>query len=158
MPTFTVRVHETHLADYIVEADNPQDAVASVKNGNGTVADDSVEFLHLTDEANWAVFEGDQYNLEGPELSNNEVWSAATACEQLEEEILKLLGAERGTSEAEQELVEHMDELVHDVASKEGSDVNNGGLSEQLEWLWNELGPVDARNAIIEHVQQLRPS
>jgi hypothetical protein len=156
MPKFTVRVHETHLADYVVEAENPQDAIESVRNGNGELADDSVEFLHLADEANWAVFEGDQYDLEGPELSNDAVWSAAHACEQLEEEILKMLGAKRGTSEVEQELVEHMDELVHDVASKEGSDVNNGGLSEQLEWLWNELGAEHARTTIIEHVKQLR--
>lgn len=158
MPTFTVRVHETHEADYTVEADNPQDAVAAVQDGNGTLVDDSVNFLHLTDEASWAVFEGDQYALEGPELSNDAVWSAATDCEQLEEEVLKMIGAERGTSEAEQELVEHMDDLVHDLASNNASDTNNMGLSGQIEWIWNELGPVDARNTIIEHVQQLRAS
>ena len=43
---------------------------------------------------------------------------------------------------------EHLDELVHDVASLNASTCNNGGLHEQIPFLVTNLGPEEAMKAV----------
>lgn len=42
---------------------------------------------------------------------------------------------------ADGELTEGLDETVHDIASGEASDVNNGGNARQVEYIVSKLGP-----------------
>lgn len=44
------------------------------------------------------------------------------------------------------------DDLVHDLVSRQGSNINNGGLYEQLEFLFRELGPKEAQAEITKIV------
>lgn len=43
---------------------------------------------------------------------------------------------------------EDLDEVVHDVASRSPSDINNGGLEDQIEYLVGALGAKDAKREI----------
>lgn len=43
-----------------------------------------------------------------------------------------------------------LDDLVHDLASKVGSRVNNGGVSEQVRFIFLELGEAEAVREIEE--------
>lgn len=52
---------------------------------------------------------------------------------------------------------EDLDEDVHDIASLEGSDVNNGGLETQLDYLARNLGPSTAR-ARVEEIASQQPA
>jgi hypothetical protein len=37
-----------------------------------------------------------------------------------------------------------LDELVHELKASEASEINNGGLDKQLEYVFNQLGAKDA--------------
>lgn len=47
---------------------------------------------------------------------------------------------------------EQLDELVHDLKSSEASDINNGGLEAQVEYIYETMG-TDAKNQILEVFQ-----
>ncbi|MBE3144540.1 MAG: hypothetical protein IMZ61_11545 [Planctomycetes bacterium] len=38
----------------------------------------------------------------------------------------------------------NLDELVHDLKSKEASSINNGGIQEQITYIIEQLGPTEA--------------
>ncbi len=48
---------------------------------------------------------------------------------------------------------EALDELVHECASSEASDINNGGLESQIEFLVHRLGKARARTMLQEVVE-----
>lgn len=50
---FIVHVRELHSADYEVEAESAEDALAKVKAGKGEYVDDSSEFNELTAHDQW---------------------------------------------------------------------------------------------------------
>lgn len=51
---------------------------------------------------------------------------------------------------------EDLDELVHECASADASEINNGGLESQLEFLVEHLGEVQVRTMLREIVQSTR--
>ena len=46
--------------------------------------------------------------------------------------------------------VEALDELVHELASRHGSNVNNGGLLEQVSYILRELGVDEGKRQILD--------
>ena len=50
----------------------------------------------------------------------------------------------REYAEANGVTCEDLDDLVHDVASKIASDINNNGVGDQCDWLFEELGKAGA--------------
>ena len=57
---------------------------------------------------------------------------------------------ERLTRQAEENGVqpERLDELVHEIASSHAASINNGGLSEQIEYLVKELGAAEVQRIL----------
>jgi len=57
---------------------------------------------------------------------------------------------ERLTRQAEENGVqpERLDELVHEIASSHAASINNGGLSEQIEYLVKELGAAEVERIL----------
>jgi hypothetical protein len=43
-----------------------------------------------------------------------------------------------------------LDELVHELKSKEASSINNGGIQEQIKYIVEQLGPTEAMKAVDE--------
>ncbi len=63
------------------------------------------------------------------------------------EKLAKRLGINEGSVESN-EAIHDIDDLVHDLKSGEASNINNGGLSSQLSYILEALGPEEAANAI----------
>ncbi len=59
---------------------------------------------------------------------------------------------ERIVSEAEEQGIKphQLDDLVHDVASETASAINNGGLSAQIEYLVEQIGAAETREALAQ--------
>ena len=58
---------------------------------------------------------------------------------------------ERLIQQAEEDgvLPERLDELVHEIASSHAASINNGGLSEQIEYIVKELGAAEVERVLL---------
>jgi hypothetical protein len=56
----------------------------------------------------------------------------------------------------EDAVVEALDELVHELASRHGSNVNNGGLLEQVSYILRELGDAEGKKEIARIINDLK--
>lgn len=66
----------------------------------------------------------------------------------------RLAGIRDTSAIVEAELQEEFDIIVHDVASRHGSDVNNQGLDGQLEFLVNQLGSEEVSKILARFEQK----
>jgi hypothetical protein len=57
----------------------------------------------------------------------------------------------------EDAVVEALDSLVHELASRHGSNINNGGLLEQVSYILRELGDKDGRKEIERTINDITP-
>lgn len=127
MPVYRVKVRELHEALYHVEAENPEDAFKAIEDGKGEMVDNSQEFVELTHQEMWCVTE-EQGN---PDFKP--VLLAEILDKWLTQKFLK-------ENEDDYEMIEFLDELVHDIASGTGSDANNGGSIGQIEFVVSLCG------------------
>lgn len=53
----------------------------------------------------------------------------------------------------EHERQEDLDEVVLDIATRQASNVNNKRASKQMEWIVSQIGPEQAKRAILEALE-----
>jgi hypothetical protein len=145
MPTYEFSAFVTSTADTEQEARtkaeelthatsrSPEGVRVSLNDGSAAIVDDDTPGNIAIDE----IADGRDYS--DIVISNQTAQEAAIA------ELLAL-AEERGVSEDE------LDEHVHDVASREGSNVNNEGVPGQIAYLVTELGAAETRRILEQEV------
>lgn len=133
MPKYTVRVRELHEAFYTIEAENPEDALMNVAK-KGEFVDNSQEFIEMINPQFWAVTDRDDTPIQ-----------PVTFAEPIVRWLTKKFPPEYGSDNPD--LTEILDELILYLASDDGSNANNGGVVDQVEFIIEKCG-TDARKVI----------
>jgi hypothetical protein len=127
MPQFRLTVREMREATYTVEAETAEAAFAAVEQGKGVMLKRDLETIEVVRPDLWGLVTQD----------DQDGWTTRSLAEILEERLC-------GRIPDEEERNEVLDELVHDVASSSGSNVNNEGTLGQIEFLVEQLGAAAA--------------